>query len=89
MGLLVGEKRKNDEGRRGLLPLWVWTLILGFILGLIVMGAARVGSPGTVMTVSGDSSVTTSGEMDTDAIYATATSIIEQATQAAVEATTP
>ncbi|MEO8607184.1 MAG: hypothetical protein ABI690_04850 [Chloroflexota bacterium] len=72
------EKRKNDQRRRGFLPVWAWTLILGFILGIVftilTVMTARVE---TVSYSSGDS--LTSNTSD-EAIYATATYIIQQAT---------
>jgi hypothetical protein len=86
MGLLVGEKRKNEERRR--IPMWVVLLVVGFILGAAFMLAFGPGSAPATVYVSGDSSLTTSNSSD-EAIYATATAIIEQATRQAVEAAQP
>jgi hypothetical protein len=73
------EKRKNDERRRGFLPVWAWTLIIGFVLGVVfmilVLMSARVE---TVAYTTGDSLT-----VNDEALYATATYIIEQATQQA------
>ena len=89
MGLLVGEKRKNDEQRRGLLPLWAWTLIIGFILGVMVTLMLRPSGFQSVTYFNGDSS--SSSNLNDEAIYATATYIVEQATatQAAIDAAKP
>ena len=81
------EKRKNDERRRGFLPAWVWTLIIGFIIGLIVMGSFASTRVQSVTYFSGDSA----SVVQDDALYATATYIIQQATatQAAIDAAKP
>jgi hypothetical protein len=80
------EKRKNDERRRGFLPVWAWTLIIGFIIGLIVMGSFASTRVQSVTYFSGDSLT-----VNDEAIYATATYIVEQATatQAALDAAKP
>ncbi len=87
MGLLVGEKRKNDERRR--IPLWMVMLVVGLILGAAFMLAFGPNRAPTTVYVNGDSSLTTSGQTNTDEIYLTATAIIQQATQQAVEAAQP
>jgi hypothetical protein len=73
------EKRKNGD-RRGFLPVWAWTLILGFIVGLVVMGAVsstRVQAPAAAFS-DGSSANLTDAE-----IYMTATYIIREATRQA------
>lgn len=80
------EKRKNDQ-RRGFLPVWAWTLILGFIIGLIVMGVARPSGSDAVTAVNsgGNTIIYTSNASDgiVDPFEVTATYIIIRATQQA------
>jgi hypothetical protein len=81
------EKRKNGERQRGFLPIWAWTLVIGFMLGIAF--SVLLLMPSNVETVyypSGDSLT-----VNDQAIYATATYIVEQATatQAAIDAAKP
>jgi hypothetical protein len=63
------EKRKNDQPRRFQ---W-WLLVIGFIVGIIFTLIVGLGRGGSVVTYSDN--------VDTDALYITATWIVEQATQ--------
>jgi hypothetical protein len=76
------EKRKNDERRQGFLPVWAWTLGIGFVLGIVF--SILILMPSRVETVAYSSS--DSLTVNDEAIYATATYIVEQATatQAAI-----
>jgi hypothetical protein len=69
MGLLSNEKRKNDDPRRFQ---W-WLLVIGFVVGVAFTLIVGLGRGGTV-TVYSDN-------VDTDALYMTATRIVEGATQ--------
>lgn len=72
------EKRKNGERRQGFLPIWAWTLVIGFMLGIVF--SVLLLMPSYVETVyypSGDSLVS---NVNDEALYATATYIVEQAT---------
>ena len=83
------EKRKNDERRRGFLPVWVWTLVIGFVLGIVF--SIFILMPSYVETVYYPVSEILTSNTHDEAIYATATYIVEQATatQAAINAAKP
>ena len=87
MSSWVAEKRKNEDSRRPVLPVWAWTLIIGFVLGMIF--ALTVLVPNRVETAIAPVENRVISNASDEAIYATATYIIEQATQQAVEAAQP
>jgi hypothetical protein len=75
MSLSGEDKRKNDEPRRRF-PIWVVAFAGGFILGVVFILITRPVSVQTAATFN------SSGVSD-EAIYLTATFIIDQATQTA------
>lgn len=70
MNAFGDEKRKNGGLRRGFLPVWVWTLVIGFVLGMMVMALLR---PRHVEMIP----------YTNYPIYMTATYLVDRATQTA------